>query len=291
MPVSASLRGRVPGQVAIRDIVAAQREVGPRSLAARFFALSPLTPTTRGLYRAALGEVVVGEMLDQLGPQWDVLHVVPVDDDDIDFDTDSGAGADADSGADVIETTTRQIDHLLIGPPGVFALTTENYPGQEVKVDGEDMTIGGRPVGDIAVARRLAAIAADRLGSAVGHGVRVEPVIVVVGSTKLAVREQPMGVTIVDSKHLVRLLTRVSRSLAGADVANISDVADRDSTWEAAPTRPEESLALNREFAALREQVHDATQARVIWGVLAFAVISTSAWIGTVMIVENLLGH
>jgi hypothetical protein len=247
MPVRASLRGRVPGQVAIRDIVAAQREVSPRSRAARLFGFSPLTPTTRGLYRAALGEVVVGEMLDQLGPQWDVLHVVPVDDDELDLE--AGETREDDDG---FEGSTKQIDHLLIGPPGVFALTTENYPAQEVRVDGEDMTIGGRPVGDIAVARRLAAIAADRLGSAVGHGVRVEPVIVVVGSTKLAVREQPMGVTIVDSKHLVRLLTRVSRSLAGADVANISDVADRDSTWRPLPRVPRSrssSIASSRRCA------------------------------------------
>jgi hypothetical protein len=285
MPVSASLRGRVPGQVAIRDIVAAQREVRTRSFAAKLFGISPLTSSTRRLYRAALGEVVVGEMLDQLGPQWDVLHVVPVQDDDPDVGDLAGGTED---GADV---TAKQIDHLLIGPPGVFAVTTENYPGQEVRVSDDDVTIAGRPVNDVAIARRLADSASDRLSSAAHRHVPVEPIIVTVGSTKLFVREQPMGVTVVDSKHLVRLLTRLSRSLAGAEVAFISDLADRDSTWEAAPTRPEESVELNREFAALREQVRDATQSRVVWGFLGFVLICSSAWVGTVMIVENLLGH
>jgi hypothetical protein len=289
MPVSASLRGRVPGQVAIRDIVAAQRAVRPRSFAARFFGVSPLTSATRGLYRAALGEVVVGEMLDQLGPQWDVLHVVPIADSGVDDDAVLREGTLLEG--TLLEGSAKQIDHLVIGPPGVFAVTTENYPGQEVRVSGETLTIAGRAVDDIETARHLAARAADRLGSAAGKAVRVEPIIVVVGSTKLVAREQPSGVTIVDSRHLVRLLTKIDRSLAGAQVAYISDVADRDSTWEATPTRPDEALQLDREFAALRNQVQDATQARVIWGVLSFVLICSAAWIGTVMIVENLLGH
>ena len=54
MPVSTSLRGRVPGQAAMAEIVEVQRAVPPRSLAARLFGVSPLTPASRGLYRAAL---------------------------------------------------------------------------------------------------------------------------------------------------------------------------------------------------------------------------------------------
>lgn len=285
MPVSASLRGRVPGQVAIRDFVTAQALVHPVSLASRHLGRSPLTPATRELYRAALGEVVVGEMLDQLGPQWDVLHVVPVADDEYD-PTDGFLSGDSSC-----ESSSRQIDHLVIGPPGVFAVITENFPGQEVRVNGESMIIGSESVDDIAITRRLAAKAAERLTSAAGRSVRVEPVIVVVGSTKLRVREQPLEVTIVDSKHLIALLTRLERSLAGSQVAFISDVADRDSTWEAAPIRPEEALRLDQEFATLRAQVRESTQARIFWGAFGFFLLASTIWIGTAMVAEKLLGH
>ncbi len=79
MPASNSLRGRVPGQVAMSEVIAAQLDVPPRSRLARLFGRSPLTPETRPKYRAALGELLVGDMLDNLGTRWDVLNVVPRD--------------------------------------------------------------------------------------------------------------------------------------------------------------------------------------------------------------------
>jgi Nuclease-related domain len=265
MQVSTSLRGRVPAQGVIGDIVAAQQKLPARSAAAKLFGVSPLTSSTRGLYRAALGELAVGEMLDQLGPRWDVLHAVPV-----------GVG---------------QIDHLVIGPPGVFAITTENYPGQEAKVVGDTMTIAGKPVDDILATRQLAEAAAERLSAVAGRPVRVEPIIVVIDSGRLVLREQPTGVTVIAAKQLLRLLTRLDRSLAGSEVAYVSDVAERDTTWETTPTRPEDVLQLAAQFAVLREQVRDATQSRVFWGVVAFAIICAASWIGTVVIVEQLLGR
>lgn len=281
MPVSTSLRGRVPGQGVIGDIVAAQQVLPPRSLLARIFGVSPLTSATRGLYRAAIGELAVAEMLDQLGTRWDVLHVVPMND-----------AAPCNTHGDAESTQApAQIDHLVIGPPGVFSLTTENYPGQEIRVSGDAMTIGGRTVDDILVARRLATAAAARLSSATERTVRVEPVIVVMDSSRLLLREQPTGVTVVRARHLVRLLTRLDRTLPGARVAQISDLAERDTTWDSSPTPPENGVVLTDEFAKLREQVRNAVQARVLWIILGFAVVSMSAWVGTVLIVESALGQ
>src|SRR6201999_4185750 len=190
---------------------------------------------------AAIGELAVGQMLNQLGPQWDILHVVPVDD------------------------LNGQIDHLVIGPPGVFALFTENYPGQEIKVSDDTMTIGGRSVEDIAAVRRLADSAAACLSNAADRVVTVEPVIVVIDPAKLVLREQPTGVQIVPSKHLLRFLTRSERTLAGSEVAYISDVADSEPPWHPTFASPERALQLRRDFAERREEVRDAAQIRVAW--------------------------
>ena len=266
MAVSTSLRGRVPGQAVIGDIVVVQQDLPARSRLARIFGASPLVNSTRGLYRAALGELAVGQMLNQLGPQWDILHAVPIN-------------------------AQGQIDHLVIGPAGVFALFTENYPGQEIKIEGEAMSIGGRPADNIQAIRRISDSAAERLSCAAERKIVVEPVIVVIDPTRLIVRDDPAGVHVVSSRHLLRLMTRAERSLAGSEVAYISDVADRDATWESTFPSPERALQLSRDFAVLRQQVRDAAQIRVAWGILGFLILCGIAWGATVAIVEHLLSQ
>jgi hypothetical protein len=293
MPTSTSLRGRVPGQLRIADIVGAQSRLPQRSLLARLFGINPIHPTMRANYRAALGELAVGEMLDQLGPKWDVLHVVPVTPIGFEFvDGVDAAGDDhtvrAQNHGDCLGM---RIDHLVIGPPGVFALTAENYPGQEVRVSGDSMTIGGAEVDDLTAARRLSEAAAERLESAAHRPIRVEPIIVVIDSGKLVMREQPSDVTVVTARNLLRELTRAERSLAGSEVAYISDVADRTSTWDSAPTTPADALRLSEEFEALRREVRDAAQLRAFWGVVGFAVLCALAWAGTAVWVQQLLSH
>lgn len=72
----------------------------------------------------ARGEELVGGKLDEeLGSNWKVLHSVPV----------------GDEGAD--------IDHLVIGPSGVYSVNTKNHPGSsitcaenKVRVEGQSMS-------------------------------------------------------------------------------------------------------------------------------------------------------
>jgi Nuclease-related domain len=267
MPASSSLRGRVPGQVAMSAVVTEQAGAARRSALARMFGKSPLMPQSRNLYRAAVGELLVGDMLDTLGPRWDVLHVLPVDD----------------SGKD--------IDHLVIGPPGVFTITTENFPGQEIKVNGDVLVVGSQHFDDIAVARELGQSAAELLGTAAGQPIAVTPLLVVVTPTKLALRKQPEGVTVIASRQLLHYLRGLDRTLDGAEVASISDVADRDTTWHAAPGPAEDTQALSQHFAELRATVQEATQARIFWGIVAFAVVAAAVWGTTLTIVQDLLRH
>ena len=77
-----------------------------------------------GWYRGVLGERRVAAILDQLSvaqPQspWTVLHSVPV-----------GRGES-------------DIDHVVIGPPGVFTINTKFSPGKDVWVAGRGMYVGG----------------------------------------------------------------------------------------------------------------------------------------------------
>jgi Nuclease-related domain len=267
MPASSSLRGRIPAQVAMSEVVAAQLDVPSRSLLGRIFGKSPLTPATRPVYRAALGELLVGDMLDNLGPRWDVLHVVPLD------------------------TGERDIDHLVIGPPGVFTITTENFPGQEFRVNGETLSVGNRPLDHILVARRLGERAAERLSAAAGRPVHVTPLLVAVTPTRLVMREEPEGVGVVTSKQLLHFFERQDPTLSGTDVAYISDIADRLSTWQTSADGPQDPQKLGQSFSALRIEVQDAAQARFFWAIMGLGSAAICVWFVASMITENLLGH
>lgn len=117
---SKSLRGRVPGQAAMSQVLALQEGEPPRSWWDRLMGANPLNVDARPWYKGAVGEIIVGKILTRLGPEWTVLHAVPV-----------GAG-----GTD--------IDHVLIGPPGVFTLNTKNHSRQQVWVAGRTLMVAGQ---------------------------------------------------------------------------------------------------------------------------------------------------
>jgi len=113
------LSNRVPGQEVIAKLLDVQGQDAGRSLRGRVFGADPLSAEARPWYRGALGELAVGRLLATLGPEWTVLHAVPV-----------GTG-------------TSDIDHVLIGPAGVFTLNTKNHSDQSVWVAGRTLMGAG----------------------------------------------------------------------------------------------------------------------------------------------------
>ncbi len=68
----------------------------------------------------AVGEQAVAEQLSKLGPEWRVLHAVRV----------------GERGSD--------IDHVLIGPPGVFTVNAKHHPSASVWVGGDTFMVNGQ---------------------------------------------------------------------------------------------------------------------------------------------------
>ncbi|MEQ4567181.1 nuclease-related domain-containing protein [Paenarthrobacter sp. CAP02] len=95
---------------------------------------------SRSWYKGALGEIAIGHLLTALGPDWTVLHAVPV-------------GA-----------KTADIYHVLIGPSGVFTINTKNHSGQSVWVAGHVMMVAGRKQRHLQNARYEATRTAGLLG-------------------------------------------------------------------------------------------------------------------------------
>lgn len=267
MSQSNTLRTRVPGQSAMSEVVRSQKAVRPRSVLAKLVGLSPLSRDNRHPYRGALGELLIGDTLDHLGPEWDVLHGVPV-----------GHGV-------------ADIDHVVIGPAGVFTIMTKNHTGEEVWLGGQTLLAGGHRQHHVRDALFEASRAASLLSAAAGRPVDVSGVVVIVNPKRMTVRQQPTGVTVVSSLQLVRWLSKRESTLSGTEVAFISDVADRDTTWHSGPTMAmaEDTQQLHRDFSVLRAEVTVAARLRMAWTSIAFLAVFGAAWAGTAFAVSSLL--
>src|SRR5690606_34508111 len=100
----------------IRSFLADVSPTPAQSRIARLFGMSPLTKTSDSLYRAAVAELMVAEIVSSLGNEWHVIHGIEVGDTD-------GKNERRDD-----------VSHLLAGPEGVFAITTVNLSGEPVWV-------------------------------------------------------------------------------------------------------------------------------------------------------------
>jgi hypothetical protein len=250
MPTSRILRERVAGQSAMSAVVYAQSGATPRGRFARILGLTPLTHESRASYRGALGELLVGDALENLGPSWDVLHDLPL--------------------------TSAVLDHLLIGRAGVFSVRAASYGREDVTVGGDELIAGGESRDDIRCAAEQAAEVADLLAEAAGEPVYVRSLLVVVGPRRLAIKHPASGVRVIDSRELPAMLDGAPHTLTGDQVARISDLADLESTWPAVQRRELDTQQLHRDFNMIRAQVSEALGRRIFWAAAGTIVVYTA---------------
>lgn len=157
------------------------------------------------------GEESVGARLEKLRASgWQILHSVPV-----------GAG-DSD------------IDHILIGPGGVFTLNTKNHPGGSVWVGRYAIKVNGFTHPYLRNSRFEAKRAAKLLSAAVGWPVEVTPALIfLTGSIipRVTIRQEPDDVRILDRMDLPGYFKRRKGKLDAEQVAAIYEQARRSTIW------------------------------------------------------------
>lgn len=157
------------------------------------------------------GEQAVGDQLVKLGAAWRVLHAVRV----------------GEKGAD--------IDHVVLGPAGVFTVNTKHHPRASIWVGGDTFMINGRRVPYIRNSRHEARRAGRLLTEQAGFPVRAVGIIAVMGAGNgYTVTSQPAdGEVVVVTRRLIRdhLLSLPPR-LSPREVAALCDVARRSTTWQ-----------------------------------------------------------
>ncbi len=160
----------------------------------------------RAWRRGAEGEEEVAYQLRKLGEGWHVLHSVPVGKGDTD------------------------IDHVVIGPPGVFTLNTKNHLGGRVSVNAKAVYVNGQYQPYIAKSRAEGKRATKLLSTACGHVVAARPLIVIMAND-LRIKASPEDVGVVGRKRISKWLASQRPILTNDSVEAIYAIARRRSTW------------------------------------------------------------
>lgn len=255
----ASMRDRVPAQALLEQVLLRQAVARRRGRLERLIGVDPVDPEARGWYTGAIGERLVAARLAGLPDGWTVLHSLPL-----------GRG-----GAD--------IDHLVVGPGGVFTISTKLHVDASVWVAGRSVLVAGRRQAytgrSASEARRVDRIVAGVVPDAPA----VQPVVAVVGAKRLTVKAGPSAVTVLRAEQLRRWLRSRPVRLAPEQVARLVARFDDAATWQ--PTveaGPELLLAFNR----LHREVRAAARTRVGWA-LALAVLAVGG--AAAMVLPGLL--
>ena len=236
------LSRHLAGQAVVAKLLSEQAQVSERGALARAFGVSPLHEDTRPWYWGAIGEIAVGELLSQLGSAWRVVHAVPVGSKDSD------------------------IDHVVVGPPGVFTVNTKNHSGQSVWVARTTFLVAGQRKPWIRNSEHEAARAARLLTDAVGAPVVVRPLIVVTNPRSLTVKEPPREVTVLTARRLVRWLRMQPPVLSDDQVGDISLAAASTSTWvKRWGAAVSDGAADRRAYERLHREVLTAMRVRLAW--------------------------
>lgn len=154
----------------------------------------------------AAGERRIGRWLGHLPQGWHVVHAVPV----------GRRGAD--------------IDHVVVGAPGVFTVNTKHHPEATVWVGDRQILIDGRKTAYLQASLTEGARSRRLLSSACRFDVPVEPVIALL-ARRIVVRGQPHGVHVLRGQALVGWLCRRPPQLPPRAVEQIYRIARRPATW------------------------------------------------------------
>ncbi|WNM26398.1 nuclease-related domain-containing protein [Demequina capsici] len=167
-------------------------------------------------YRAwklgAEGEEAVGKGLKKVGKRgWKVLHSIPCE-----GDTD--------------------IDHLVIGPPGVFLVNTKHHPKAKVTETKYGVMVNGGKTEHFPQIRAQVKKATAALAAALGHPVRITGVVAIfnggLSQPELKTASSARDVKVVTNWNISNALLRLEPVLSDAEVEEIHAVARQPRTWK-----------------------------------------------------------
>jgi hypothetical protein len=218
-----------------------------RGRLARSFGVRPLSADARPWFAGAIGELEVGRILAKLDPGWTVLHAVP-----------SG-------------TADTDIDHLVIGPGGIFTINTKHHADKNIWVSPKVLMVNGVKQDHLRNSRSEAKRATRAIG------LPVTPIIALVAAKKLTIKEKP-DVFVMHDHQLVRWLHRRPEIHSEKEVESIATFASDVRTWH--PTHSgKHTPELAEQFGALRREDSAARVVRLAWGAFLAIAVGVSSYL------------
>jgi hypothetical protein len=201
-----------PGQQVRAEATAQLQNMRERSRVGTFLIRAFDVKTDERAYRVgAKGEEAVGPRLERLVKHgWCVLHSVPV-----------GKG-------------NSDIDHLLIGPGGLYTVNTKNHPMKQVWVGQHVIKVGGHSTRYIPIARYEAERAQKLLSAAVGFQVPAKAVLVILTGTvipQVTIKQMPEDVLVLDRMDVPGVFKKAPRRMTDQQVAQVYEQARRSPLW------------------------------------------------------------
>jgi hypothetical protein len=201
-PSQTDLLLRFPGQGANEKARQVRAEAPARAALARVLGVH----TEERAWRVgATGEAWVGRELARLPETWRAFHDLPVGPHDA------------------------NLDHLVVGPGGVFSLNTKNL-SCDVWLGDRALLVNGTKTDYLAKSRREARRVGASLGRATGRFVTVVPVLVLL-CKRLTRRGSPEDVVVLQGKELRRWLVAHSAALTNDEIELLGSVACATTTW------------------------------------------------------------
>jgi hypothetical protein len=202
-----------PGQAAREQADAELAAMRERSRVGTFIARAFDMKTDERAWRVgAGGEETVGGRLEKLTKHgWHILHAVPV----------------GDRGSD--------IDHVVIGPGGVFTVNTKRHPDKSVWVGRNTVMVDGHRTNYLRNSRFEGERASRLLTAAVGFPVLARPALVfLTGSLfpHVTIKQAPDDVIILDRMDVPGAFKRATHRLSPEQVELIFEHARRSTTWQ-----------------------------------------------------------
>jgi hypothetical protein len=244
-----SATGRFAGQSLVEELLRQHEDHAPRSRLARMLGLSPLDANGLAWLRAAQSAMVVGDILARLPEGYSVHHSLP------------------------IRNTAFWVDHLVVGPGGIFALSSKTRWDRDLTGSVRTIPIGNHTMPYLRDARFESAQITALLAAALPATAAVQPMIVLVNPHKIRLNRKPDSVTVIDSPRLRRWLVGRPRQFSAEQQAAVTAIIDAPATWRT-PVRAAEPAHLHARFTALEQQVSAAGTRRTTFAVLAAAAVA-----------------
>lgn len=211
-PEWTDLAANRPGQAVRAEAEALLAQMKERSKVRTFLARALDAKTDERAFRVgADGEEAVGPRLERLVKRgWHVLHSIPV----------------GERGSD--------IDHLLIGPGGIYTINTKNHPGKKIWVGEHAVLVGGQKTAYLRNSRYEAERVRKAMVSGLGEEVPVKAVLVLLTGTlipQVTVKQRPADVLVLDRMDVPGVFKRAPERISPGTVARAYNLARRSTTW------------------------------------------------------------